>query len=398
MNVQDLPNNVKAVIDRLAFIDDLYSKRREFQGELAFNVDLEIHPFHHFYSLINYLLITCLDTLSEKEMFKEFDVWISNINGEEYDKLDKALMVHNADKKKIICDYYSKYKEKFSIRKSMKNLIFNSFNSDHRTKLFNSIRLYKAERITNATVQTKEITSEIQKFDVLYNIRNKFTHSSTIINGAVDFSNLNSTSFALLDGNIHQLQNISTKFNVVEEKYTGVHLIGWPIVGREILADYIFSEFNFDIRLKYKIIKSFNGKYNFDLLWAENEKILCAKKPDKSMIYLGGSAFKTEEEAIYYMACKVSDAIQLDKAWSKGGSQKIVLSEFHLLGPINNIIGQIISSSGKIYYIRYDKRHKVFLYSLYKGSSDWNIKETTETDYNKILIEAEKHINSLENL
>lgn len=403
MEKDNIPENIKSVIHRIKFIDKLFSQRVNFQGPLNYNIDFDFDPFQHFYATLNYLLLTCLDTLSEQEKFQDFEVWLKKENNPARDKIYKDFQkekISYKDHLELTQNLFKKYKEKHGVVKSIRNFIFNEMKTGIRVKLFNSIKVIKHSEIQGEEVR-QEITDHNKIFNHLLNIRNKFTHSAYIFAGWDDNSPIIKmpTNFWLRDGEIGIISSNWTKVEQTKNTYKKVTLQGWPYIMREILADYIYDKYKIDISLEVKKIKEYKGEYNFDLLWSHNEKILLAKRNDGKNIYVGGSSFKSAEEAIYFMDCKVSDAIKTDNLNKYGkkidGGYSLELSEYYFFNPINDIIGTVISNGGKKYFVRYDKPKKMFLFSQVLGSS-WALRKIEDTDYSTILDKALECINEQE--
>ncbi|TXD80716.1 hypothetical protein ESY86_20190 [Subsaximicrobium wynnwilliamsii] len=400
MNKDNIPNNIQSVIHRIKFIDMLYSNRVNFQGPLNYNLEYDFHPFQHFYSTINYLLLTCLDTLSEKEKFEDFDIWVKKENNLERDQILENFDSNKLNYKELTQNLYSKYKEKHGIVKSIRNFVFNELKTETRVKLFNSISVIKYSKIKGKEVK-QEIIDDNKIFKYLLDVRNKFTHSAFIFAGWDDNSPMIGapTNFMLWDGKIGNVSQNWTKVEQTKFTYKNVTLKGWPYIIREVLADYIYDKYKIDISLKTIKLKEYRGEYNFDLLWSEYDKILLAKREDGKNIFVGGSAFKSAKEAIYFMDCKVGDAIKLDnpsKYGIKSGDVYLLeFSKYKYLNPVNDLIGTVISESGKKYFVRYNKPERMFLFSQVFGST-WACREIEDTDYLTILDRALLAINDNE--
>lgn len=396
----NIPSKIQPIIHRIKFIDKLYSQRINFQGPLNHNLEYDFHPFQHFYGTINYLLITCLDALSQQQKHQDFDAWLNQKKNPERDRLLKYLKQKNLSHLEFTQELYTKYKKEYGIIKSIRNFIFNEMEIQTREKLFNSIQVTKFSEINGKEVREK-IIEHNRIFNYLINVRNKFTHSAFIFAGWDDNSPIigMSSNFCLSKGEIWNLSPNWTKIEQTRFTYKQVRLKGWPYIMREVLTDYIYNKYKIDISLKTIKLKEYRGEYNFDLLWSEDEKILLAKKEDGRNIYLGGSSFKSGNDAIDFMDCKVSDAIKLDNpskhGIKSGGGYLLQLSKYYYLNPVNDLIGTVISDRGNRYFIRYNKPKKIFLFSQVFGSR-WTFRETDDTDYPTILEKALLAINQIE--
>lgn len=400
MDKKNIPDKIQPVIHRIKFIDDLYSHRLNFQGPLNYNLEFDFHPYQHFYGTINYLLLTCIDALSENEKFEDFDHWIKKANNTDRDEIIDFFDNEKSNYKELVQSLYRKYKDKHGTVKSIRNFIFNELNTEIRSKLFKSIRVTKFSKKAGKE-ERQEIKEHKRLFNYLINVRNKYTHSAYLFAGWDDNSPMigMSANFWLSQGDISNVSPNWTKIEQTKYTYKQVTLIGWPYVLREILADYIKDKYKIDISLKTVKLKEYRGEYNFDLLWAESEKILLAKREDGRFIYVGGSSFKSAKEAIYYMDYKVSDAIKLDNpskyGIKSGDVYSLSLSKFSYLNPVNDLIGTVVSNSGKKYFVRYNKPKRIFLFSQVFGST-WSLRETEDADYSVILERALKVINDSE--
>ncbi|NDP20846.1 MAG: hypothetical protein GZ091_07175 [Paludibacter sp.] len=404
--IDHLPENIKSVILRLKFVDTLYAKRVNYQGEHNYNTEFDFHPYSHFFALINYLLLTCLDVLSEQEKFTDYGSWIrankNDVRDSVLAKCQEDGLTHLESSRLL----YEKYKEKFGLNKSIKHLVFENFSSNNREKLFDSIKVYKKCINNNGDiVSQEEILAHEEKFKYLLNIRNKYTHEAFLYTGIDDMGLFFNDNFSLKAGKVLGACANQTRVEESNSSFKIVSLLGWPIVIREILADYIFERFQLDARLVCEKIQEYRGEYNFELLWCQSEKILLTNREDNKLIYLGGSVFKNAEEARNYMNDIVSDAIQEDNPSKYGRliaeesvpnnkSYAFSVKRPWLFGSIVNVVGQVVSKKGNNYPIRFKKQFNQYLF-WDKNISNWRVQFTKKTEVPEVIEEARKYINDV---
>lgn len=405
---ENLPKNIEAVVVRLKYFDKLFANRSIFQGEFNYNVDYGFHPYSHFDATLNYLLITCFDALSEREKHIDFGDWIKRKVNKERDDLLLKYSSEESNTPEMISRLYEKYKETFGVIKSIKELVFEKFTEDNRKKLFDSIEVRKQiilkEKPENVIgegyFKTELVDSFDKKFKYFLDIRNKFTHEA-FIHGADDIGYSFSENFKLCDGEIRQV--LSNCITIIEEKqasFKEVSLIGWPLIIREIIGDYIYREFNVDVKLKKEVIKEYRGPYNFDLLWSKSEKILWAKTIDDKQIYLGGSTFSKSDEAIWYIDEVVKEAVSKDsiicraKSLSKDVVISIPMSKHLKFGPIVNVLGYVTSNKGNRYPVRFWPEFKEFLF-FDEDDENWWRQPAVSDEISDILEEAKIYIDQV---
>lgn len=397
---ENLPENIKAVIRRLKFIDKLYYNRSIYQGEFNFNAEYDFHPYSHYFATLNYLLITCFDALTEHK-FLDFGDWIRMKDNQLRDELLAGNSCIESTPIETTTLLYEKYKEIYGVNKSIKTLIFEDFSEENRMKLFDSFEVAKVtslkERPANISGgdydRIEPIESYEKKFKYFLNIRNKFTHEAFIHAGIDDIGYNHIDNYHMSKGEIKQSVANQTKVDSKTKTHKIISLKGWPLILREIIGDYILTKYNYDIRLKKDIIKTYSGQYNFNLLWSKSEKILWAEKSDGKLIYLGGSNFNHYEEAINHIDEVVNDAVNQDRILNMYPNSivSIPFTRLQRIGSLVNIIGYVTSKKGNKYPIRFRPEFKQFMF-FDKQIENWRVQLATTNEISEILEEAKTYI------
>lgn len=397
---ENLPENIKAVIRRLKFIDKLYYNRSIYQGEFNFNAEYDFHPYSHYFATLNYLLITCFDALTGDDHI-DFGKWLEKKDNLLRDKFLAENSFEGMTPLQTATSLHKKYKEIYGVNKSIKTLIFDEFSKEIREKLFDSIELAKVTNLKERPANVlggdydkiEPIELHEKKFEYFLNIRNKYTHEAFIHAGIDDIGYNHIDNFFMSNGEIRQSIANQTKVDHTAKTYKIISLKGWPLILREIVGDYILTKYNYDIRLRKDKIKTYSGQYNFDLLWSKSEKILWAEKSDGKLIYLGGSTFNSKEEAVNHIDEVVYDAVNQDRILNMNPNSivSIPFTRLQRIGSLVNIIGYVTSKKGNKYPIRFRPEFKQFMF-FDKQIENWRVQPTTTNEISEILEEAKTYI------
>lgn len=129
---------------------------------------------YHIPPVSEYLILTCFDLLGQKSNFISFDQWLTskkkknerteflnNINTDDFIEKSKKL--------------YQKFQNIYGVKNSFMNFINYTLDKEHRTQLFDTIRVKIYSDYPNNLFDV-QYGGDDEKASYLYSLRNKFTH------------------------------------------------------------------------------------------------------------------------------------------------------------------------------------------------------------------------------
>lgn len=254
----DLGPREQIVKDRIWLIRRLIGLKNEFFDKNLHRLVEEenriINPYSQYYSLRNYLALTCFDILGQPDDWKDFGSWLlakSKINEREiiFEKYK------HLDFEKRMKAVHTEYTAIYGVKNSFYRFVQELISTESRKSLFNSIRVAKkvrdAVKLPNGAIQVgaarriEVSTGEKMKF--LFKARNAFTHQGNVMGGGnemfyLTLKNLNPSSYLTSDfeKRVKGDMVFKEKRSIEELSY---EVYEWPEILIKIIEDYLINDF-----------------------------------------------------------------------------------------------------------------------------------------------------------
>jgi hypothetical protein len=218
------------------------SRRNEFKH--SFN------PYSHYSGLKIYLLLTCFDILGQNDEWKDFSSWLNSKT--KISERDQIFKRHEhldllESMKKVHEDYNSLY----GVKRSFMNFVNKKLSDQQKYKLLISVIILRG-KVSQPTIlpdgriqiqgggggkAEKYIASDSEKLNMLFKLRNPFTHSG------IPIGNSNELFFKdhiikQFDLNHKRGDMIFNEIRKNQMQYT-LAVFDWPDLVIEVLENYV---------------------------------------------------------------------------------------------------------------------------------------------------------------
>lgn len=134
------------------------------------------HPWKHFDSLRNYLLLTCFDVLGQPEGWVSFEKWLVSTSLEQERKGALDQISNNGSPIEVSKAVYRVYSALYGMRKSFYRFLDEILTDDQLETLMFSIKIRRIDIAKNQEIGV--IESSKKKKEFLFETRNRYTHSA----------------------------------------------------------------------------------------------------------------------------------------------------------------------------------------------------------------------------
>ena len=169
--------NLDIIQERLFFVKKLIQAKESFRGP-EFQTLIEPngwdHPLYKQYSALRYyLLLTCFDILGQTKDFVDFYSWLNSSKHKfERDKIIENIK--SIEQVEILKEVHIEYNKIYGMSNSFRRFINEILSIENRAKLLDSISVIKRRNSDNKQIEFSP--SETMKINLLFDIRNSFTH------------------------------------------------------------------------------------------------------------------------------------------------------------------------------------------------------------------------------
>lgn len=186
---------ISLVRDRLEFVQLITNLNQQFiDPSLTKNNKFDngwTHPWEHFDSLRNYLLLTCFDLLGQPSEWMDFNSWLNSKKHREEVSRVISLNSGRNDPLEMIKEVNSFYTKQYGVKNSFYRFIDEVIPVKVREALLYSISIIYARQFITYDENGKELgrgSQEVKKIDddqskikFLFWLRNAYTHEATSI-------------------------------------------------------------------------------------------------------------------------------------------------------------------------------------------------------------------------
>ncbi|WP_311223263.1 MULTISPECIES: hypothetical protein [unclassified Acidovorax] len=175
------------VRDRLEHIELIFELRHSYC-----NLDLVkpvgdngwTHPWRYFEGLIHYLLLTCFDLLGQPSEWVSFSEWLNSDKKKAERCLVESCMPVNSPPLEITKHFNSEYQKMYGVRTSFNNFVLEIISDTERAELYTNIEIVRGRMDGEPNTCYPAlglIDNDNKKLEFLFSLRNKFTHTATVM-------------------------------------------------------------------------------------------------------------------------------------------------------------------------------------------------------------------------
>ncbi len=134
------------------------------------------HPWGHFDSLRNYLLLTCFDLLGQPHEFVDLGSWLVAKDKEPERKEAIAALDPEYSAIQVARDIFESHSKRYGAKKSFYRFMNEVLSKDLLEQLLFSIKIRRIDSEKN--IELEVIDSREQKMKFLFETRNRYTHKA----------------------------------------------------------------------------------------------------------------------------------------------------------------------------------------------------------------------------
>lgn len=180
-NHNDLEYHIKRARDRLAFVALIAELNPQFLDPTLISKVGErgwTHPWIHFDSLRNYLLLTCFDLLGQSERYLDFQSWLGAKRCENERATLLSTIEEDDTEIQVATKLHRGYLDLYGSKNSFYRFINEMLPDKVRSDLMVSVRIRRINTEENREIEILE--SDDEKIKYLYRLRNDYTHGAQI--------------------------------------------------------------------------------------------------------------------------------------------------------------------------------------------------------------------------
>lgn len=242
-----MKEKIEIVEERIWLIKKLIDSKDHFTGReyiKTFERSWD-HPYKHYSALRNYLILTCFDILGQPAEWLTFDSWLKSKKARK-EREEIFSKYHGLDAIEVSIGVHSDYNKIYGVKNSFYKFLKEILSEANRKRLLDSIKVshiyqdpvYHEDGSVTSGLSRPITVDEEEKYKLLYQIRNVFTHrGESISSGAAGIFENYDDFYTHIPNEPPGYLSQFLMIKVVNGEKWEFNSVGWPHILIDILKE-----------------------------------------------------------------------------------------------------------------------------------------------------------------